>query len=66
MNAASMLPFEGSVDALTIGIASQEAVRSSTDDDEENELESVYKTIRENKANASMNMEMNMDAGKEK
>mmetsp|Transcript_3688 Transcript_3688/g.7052 ORF Transcript_3688/g.7052 Transcript_3688/m.7052 type:complete len:822 (-) Transcript_3688:971-3436(-) len=59
---SSTLPFDGSLDALTIGIASSSADEvsiSSSNNEKEDGLESVYETIRQNKANATKTLEMN-------
>jgi len=51
---SSTLPFDGTPDALTVGIASRENVQETEGDD----LGSVYESIRENKAKATAGVEM--------
>jgi Glycine/D-amino acid oxidases (deaminating) len=59
-DSSNRLPFDGSLDALTVGIASSDEVsNSSSDDEKENGLESVYESIRQKKAKAATNLEMN-------
>jgi hypothetical protein len=67
-DSSNTLPFDGSVDALTIGIASSsdEVGNSSSDGAKENGLESVYEIIRQNKAKAATNLEMNEVEKKER
>jgi|AntRauTorckE5430_2_1112549.scaffolds.fasta_scaffold01920_4 uncharacterized protein YfkK (UPF0435 family) len=55
---ASTLPFDGTPDALTIGIASAGEAEDVTHSNKVNDLDSVYDNIRKNKAEAAENLEM--------
>ena len=57
-SSASTLPFDGTPDALTIGVASEDNVKEETDSNEDDNLDSIYSNIRKNKAEAAENLEM--------
>ena len=57
---ASALPFDGYPDAFTVGVASEDEPEEETDSSADDNLDSVYDSIRKNKAVAATNVEMGM------